>query len=75
MKAIILSGPFGTAEIELFARVMRMMERQQPDQTFQMVIKDLEREMTMLELADEIDRIFPTLPDQEPFRAIIPRKS
>lgn len=74
MKAIFLSGPFSTIDLEVFASVMRLMERLQPDQRFKMAIKDLEREPTIEEMADELDRLFPKLPNQEPVKTFIRRK-
>jgi len=41
-RAIVITGPFYDWELELFAKLMRDIERSRPEQTFSMAIDDVE---------------------------------
>jgi hypothetical protein len=43
-RAIVITGPFEDWELELFAKLMRDIERSRPDHTFAMVVDDAEGE-------------------------------
>ena len=74
MKALIISGPFTLAELQELADTMRSIERRQPHNHYQMVVKDLEGEPSVEELTDMLDRLFPKLPGRKPHTGVINRR-
>ena len=53
-----MTGPFEDWELELFAKLMRDIERTRPDQTFGMVVEDAEGQ-GIEEALKLVERIFP----------------
>jgi hypothetical protein len=57
-RAILITGPFEDWELELFAKLMRDIERTRPDQTFSLVVDDAEGQ-GIGEAIKLLERIFP----------------
>jgi hypothetical protein len=57
-RAIVITGPFEDWELELFAKLMRDIERSKPDHTFSLVVDDAEGE-GIGEAIKLVERIFP----------------
>jgi hypothetical protein len=57
-RAVVITGPFYDWELELFAKLMRDIERSRPDQTFSMVVDDAEGQ-GIGEAIKLVERIFP----------------
>ena len=57
-RAVVITGPFHDWELELFAKLMRDIERSRPDQTFSMAIKDVDSQ-GIAEAINLLERIFP----------------
>src|SRR5580698_9933641 len=57
-RALVVTGPFEDWELELFAKLLRDIERSKPDHTFAMVVDDAEGE-GIDEALKLVERIFP----------------
>lgn len=57
-RALVVTGPFEDWELELFAKLLRDIERSRPDHTFAMVVDDAEGE-GIDEALKLVERIFP----------------
>jgi hypothetical protein len=57
-RALVITGPFEDWELELFAKLMRDIERSRPDHTFAMAIDDVGGE-GIGEALTLLERIFP----------------
>jgi hypothetical protein len=58
VRALVITGPFHDWELELFANLMRHIERSRPDHTFTLVVDDAEGE-GVIEAIKLVKRIFP----------------
>ena len=67
-RSVILTGPFRDDDLQDLAKVMRKIERRQPDKLFSMLIDD--RNATEKATAKFFD-LFPTLPGDEPLHVTI----
>ena len=57
-RALVITGPFEDSELELFAQLMRSIERSKPDQTFSMAIGDVEGQ-GIVQALELVARVFP----------------
>lgn len=58
LRALVITGPFDDWELELFAKLMRDIERSKPDQTFVLAVHDAEGQ-SLEEAIKLVQRIFP----------------
>lgn len=58
-RAIVITGPFSDWELELFAKLMRDIERSRPDQTFSMAVDDSVEGQGIGAAVKLLARIFP----------------
>ena len=57
-RALVITGPFEDWELELFAKLMRDIERSRPDETFALVVDDIDGQ-GIVEALKLVERIFP----------------
>ena len=57
-RALVVTGPFEDWELELFAKLLRDIERSKPDRAYTLVVDDAEGE-GIDEALKLVERIFP----------------
>lgn len=57
-RALVITGPFEDWELELFAKLLRDIERSRPDQTFTLVLDDVDGQ-GVEDALRLLERIFP----------------
>lgn len=64
-KAIMIAGPFTEADLRTLLETMRAIEQRNPTGVYQAVVVDLERDPSLEEMAERMERIFPRAPGAE----------
>ena len=57
-RGLVLTGPFDEWELELFAKLLRDIERSRPDETFTLLVDDADGQ-GVEEALKLLERIFP----------------
>jgi hypothetical protein len=73
-RALMIAGPLSDADLAELLATLRLIEQRNSEGVYKAVIRDLERDPSLEEMADRLHGIFPRLPGQEPDIAIVPRK-
>jgi hypothetical protein len=73
-RALMIAGPLSEADLRELMETLRAIEQRNPEGVYKAMIRDLERDPSLEEMADRLHGIFPRLPGQEPDIAIVPRK-
>jgi hypothetical protein len=74
VKALMMSGPLTEDDLAELLAALRRIEQRNPDALYQAMIVDLEREPSLEEMAERVERVFPRVAGAKPFFAIIERK-
>jgi hypothetical protein len=64
-KALMIAGPLTEADVRRLLETMRAIERQNPTGLYQAVVVDLERDPSIEEMAERMERVFPRAPGVE----------
>jgi hypothetical protein len=67
MKALMLSGPFGEAEIAELLAALRAIEQRTPERRFRAVVVDVDGDLSLEETEQMLKRVFPRVAGEEPW--------
>ena len=72
-KALMIAGPLTDADVTELLNTLRKIEQRTQGQIYRAVILDIEREPTIAEMQETIERVFQPTPDRKPRFFTIPK--
>ena len=72
-KALMIAGRLTEADVTELLNTLRKIEQRTKGQIYRAVILDIEREPTIAEMQETIERVFQPTPDRKPRFFTIPK--
>jgi hypothetical protein len=72
-NAVMIAGPLTEADLTELLNTLRKIEQRTHSQIYRAVILDIEREPTIAEMQETIERVFQPTPDPKPRFLTIPK--
>jgi hypothetical protein len=72
-NAVMIAGPLTEADVTELLNTLRKIEQRTESQIYQAVILNIEREPTIAEMQETIERVFQPTPDPNPRFLTIPK--
>src|SRR6516162_220179 len=72
-KALMIAGTLTEADVTELVNTLRKIEQRTQGQIYRAVILDIEREPTIAEMQETIERVFQPTPDRKPRFFTIPK--